>query len=81
MLWSLYFNHAAADQSCVDPELPSNVQCTPLPGSSLGFSHAMDQVSHEIAMLQGWPTVQVCVVCNVAQKVSRKVSMCVWTLE
>ncbi|KAL9971645.1 hypothetical protein ACROYT_G017841 [Oculina patagonica] len=42
VLWSLYFNQAIPDSSCVG-DLPSNVHVMSLPGTSIGFGEALQQ--------------------------------------
>ncbi|KAJ7383782.1 hypothetical protein OS493_026316 [Desmophyllum pertusum] len=42
VLWSLYFNQAIPDSSCVS-DLPSNVHVMLLPGMPLGFGEALQQ--------------------------------------
>ena len=42
-LWSLYFNQATPDPTCVT-DLPSNVHALLLPGNTLGFGEALQQV-------------------------------------
>ena len=42
-LWSLYFNQATADPTCFT-DLPSNVHALLLPGNTLGFGEALQQV-------------------------------------
>ncbi|XP_031566062.1 rab proteins geranylgeranyltransferase component A 2-like [Actinia tenebrosa] len=43
VLWSMYFNHAASDQTTVQDTLPSNIKMTVMPGAMLGFHQAMQQ--------------------------------------
>ena len=42
-LWSLYFNQATPDATCFT-DLPSNVHALLLPGNTLGFGEALQQV-------------------------------------
>ena len=42
-LWSLYFNQATPDSTCFT-DLPSNVHALLLPGNTLGFGEALQQV-------------------------------------
>ena len=42
-LWSLYFNQATPDPTCFT-DLPSNVHALLLPGNTLGFGEALQQV-------------------------------------
>ena len=42
-LWSLYFNQAIPDSTCFT-DLPSNVHALLLPGNTLGFGEALQQV-------------------------------------
>lgn len=44
VLWSLYFNQAIPDSSCVTADLPSNVHVSSLPGVTIGFGEALQQV-------------------------------------
>ena len=43
VLWSLYFNQAIPDLSGVT-DLPSNVHVLAMPGDSIGFGEALQQV-------------------------------------
>ena len=42
-LWSLYFNQVTPDPTCFT-DLPSNVHALLLPGNTLGFGEALQQV-------------------------------------
>lgn len=43
VLWSLYFNQAISDSSCV-ADLPSNMHVLDMPGVTIGFGEALQQV-------------------------------------
>ena len=43
VLWSMYFNQAISDSSCV-VDLPSNIHVLSLPGVNIGFGEALFQV-------------------------------------
>ena len=41
VLWSLYFNQAISDSSCV-ADLPSNMLVLDMPGVTIGFGEALE---------------------------------------